>query len=245
MTKTRMSLQQVLRCTIEQNNMGVEMLAAGNSAGAIAPLSVALKAYKRIALKTYKRSMNVANPSSSQPVGTSLDQCMAQSHHRRADILLHEQGDIEHFLYRQAIRIPPTMGLESTHRATIMGSSIVIFNLALAHQLTAMEEGNNLREMMLHQALKFYELGFNIVQQKEYADEPSTMYILAAVNNSGLAHQHLNDRHTATKCFKHLMSTLMYLIDCGEGDSNNWDFEGFLRNATEVDLQAACPAAAA
>jgi hypothetical protein len=122
---------------------------------------------------------------------------------------------------------------------------MVIFNLALAHQLTAMEEGNDSREMMLRKALKIYELGFNMVLQKEYADEPSTMYILATVNNLGLAHQHLNDRHTATKCFKHLMSTLMYLIDGGEGESNNWDFEGFLRNATEGDLQAACPAAAA
>jgi hypothetical protein len=190
--------------------------------------------------------MNVADRSSSQPVGTSLDQCMAQRHHRRADIVLQQEGDIEHhFLYRQAIRIPPTMVLESTHRSAIMGSSVVIFNLALAHQLTAMEEGNKLRETMLGKALKLYELGFNMVQQKEYADEPNTMYILATVNNSGLAHQHLNDRHTATKCFNALMSTLMYLIDCGEGDSNNWDFEGFLRNATKVDLQAAFPAAAA
>jgi hypothetical protein len=171
---------------------------------------------------------------------------MAQSPHHRTDIDLHEQqGDIEHFLYRQAIRIPPTMVLESTYRATIMGAPMVLFNLALAHQLFAMEEGNNRREMLLRKALKIYELGFNMVLQKEYADEPSTMYILATVNNSGLAHQHLNDRHTATKCFKHLMSALMYLIDCGEVDSNNWDFEGFLRNATEVDLQSACPAAAA
>jgi hypothetical protein len=233
-----MSLRQTLLYTIDQNNMGVEMLEAGNYAGAIGPFSVALKTYERI--------MNVADRSSSQTVSTNLDQCMAQSHHRRADIVLHEEGDIEHFLYRQAIRIPPTMVLEeSTYRATIMGSSMVIFNLALAHQLAAMEEGNNLREMMLRKALKIYELGFNMVLQKEYADEPSTMYILATVNNLGLAHQQLNDRHTATKCFKHLMSALMYLIDCGEGDSNNWDFEGFLRNATEVDLQAACPAAAA
>jgi hypothetical protein len=108
-----------------------------------------------------------------------------------------------------------------------------------------MEEGSDLREMMLHNALELYELGFIMVQQKEYADEPNIMYVLATVNNLGLAHQHLNHMHTATKCFKQLMSTLMYLIDGGEGDSNNWDFEGFLRNATEVDLQAACPAAAA
>jgi hypothetical protein len=232
-----MSLQQTIRYTIDQNNMGVEMLEAGQYAGAIAPFSVALKTYERI--------MNVADRSSSQPVSTSLDQCMAQSHHRRADMVLHEQGDIEHFLYRQAIRIPSTMVLESTYRAIIMGSSMVIFNLALAHQLTAMEEGNDSREMMLRKALKIYELGFNMVLQKEYADEPSTMYILATVNNLGLAHQHLNDRYTATKCFKHLMSSLMYLIDCGVGDSSNWDFEGFLRNATEVELQAARPAAAA
>jgi hypothetical protein len=54
MTSTT-SLQQALLYTIDQNNMGVEMLEAGNYAGAIAPLSVALKTYKRIALKAYKR----------------------------------------------------------------------------------------------------------------------------------------------------------------------------------------------
>jgi hypothetical protein len=237
MTST-VCLLQKFRYSIYQNNMGVEMMEAGNYAGAIAPFTDALKTYERI--------ICVADRSSSQPVSTSLDQCMAKSHHRRADIVLHEQGDIEHFMYRQAIRIPPTMVLESTYRATIMGSSIVIFNLALAHQLTAMEDGNNLRGMMLRKAIKIYELGINMVLQKEYADEPSTMFILATVNNLGLAHQHLNDRHSATKCFKHLMSSLMCLIDCGGvGDSKNWDFEGFLRNATEVDLQAACPAAAA
>jgi hypothetical protein len=154
-----MSLQQTLRYTIIQNNMGVEMLEAGNYAGAIDPLSVALKTYERI--------MNVADRSSSQPVSTSLDQCIAQNHHRRADIVRQQEGDIEHFLYRQAIRIPPTMVLESSCRATILGSSMVISNLSLAHQLTAMEEGNKLREMMLHKALKHSESGVNMVQQKE------------------------------------------------------------------------------
>jgi hypothetical protein len=123
-------------------------------------------------------------------------------------------------MYKQVIRIP--VNVESHYRAAVMVSSMIIFNLALAHQLPSMVRDN--RETALRKAAKLYELSFKM-QRDEFFDS-NTMFTLAIVNNLGPIHHQLDDKETASKCFEHLLSTLMFLINCGDGHATNVD--GFL-----------------
>jgi hypothetical protein len=52
----------------------------------------------------------------------------------------------------------------------------------------------------------------------------------------------MNNGEIANKCFEHLLSTMMFLIDCGEGDV--CELDGFLRNVSNL-ISEQCSAAAA
>jgi hypothetical protein len=155
--------------SIEQNNHAIAMIENGNYDDAIIALSSALKAYKLI-LDESDDMMD-----QQEQIKTSLDQCMAQSRPTCED--LDENGQ---FMYKQAIRIP--VNVESHYRAGVMVSSMIIFNLALAHQLAATVSDN--REAALRKSAKLYELSFNM-QRDEFFDS-NTMFTLAVVNNLGL-----------------------------------------------------------
>jgi hypothetical protein len=210
--------------TIQQNNDAVAMIESGNYHHAVTALSGALKDNRLL--------LNQVNDQQ-QEIKTSMDQCMAQSR-PTSDHSLDQNG---RFLYRHAIRVP--VNVEFHYRAAVMIGSMIIFNLALAHQLSAAVSDKN-RESTLCRAAKFYELALNM--QIEECFDSNILFTLATVNNLGLIHHQLDDTETASKCFEHLLSTLMFLVDCGEGHTS--DLEGFLRNASTVNFQA-CPAAAA
>jgi tetratricopeptide (TPR) repeat protein len=215
--------------SIQQNNHAIVMIENGNYHDAIIALSSALKAYKLI----LDESDDLMHQQ--EQIKTSLDQCMAQS--RPTGDYCHKHLDEDgQFMYKEAIRIP--VNVESHYRAAVMVSSMIIFNLALTHQLAATVSDN--RESALRKAAKLYELSFNM--QRDEFFYSNTMFTLAIVNNLGLIHHQLDDRETASKYFEHLLSTLMFLIDCGDGHAT--DFDGFLRNASTVSFQA-CAAAAA
>jgi hypothetical protein len=161
--------------SIEQNNHAIAMIENGNYHDAIVALSSALKAYKLI-LDESDDMMD-----QQEQIKTSLDQCMAQSRPTSdsGDYCHKDLDEDGQFMYKQAIRIP--VNVESHYRAAVMVSSMIIFNLALAHQLSATASDN--RET-LRKAAKLYELSFNM-QRDEFLDS-NTMFTLAIVNNLGL-----------------------------------------------------------
>ena len=222
-----MTVTTANQIAIQQNNSAVSLIAAGDYDAASSPLSSALKTYKQI--------MGDADEHH-QTVKTSLDQCMTQSPATEAKASSNKDENDQQYMYRQAIHIPLT--IESNYQASIMVSVMIIFNLALAFQLSAVSSDK--KQSKLRKAAKLYELSFNMQQDANFENN-NVLFTMATVNNMGLIHHKLNDRETANKCFEYLLSTLMFLTDCVEGDV--CELDGFLRNVSNL-ISEPCSAAA-
>ena len=210
---------------IQQNNTAVYLIEAGDYVSAIIHISSALHI-----LKKSMEEVDLQHGNRPMETHVSLDACMTQSAAAQAD---EEEG---HYMYQQAIRLPS--GIEFNDRSSPVILSMIIFNLALAHQLSAV--GSNKSDLRMRKAAKLYELGYNL-QRAEHFDN-NVLFTMATVNNMGLLHHKLNDRETGNRCFEHLLSTLMFLIDCSKG--HVYGIDGFLRNASHV-ISAPHSAAAA
>jgi tetratricopeptide (TPR) repeat protein len=225
---TNMTLTTAKQTAIQRNNSAVSLINTGDYDAAIKALSSALK--------TYKQQIMGEADEQPQPVKTSLDQCMTQSPVTQAKTSSNEVK-YDQYMYRHAIHIPLTV--ESNYRASIMVSVMIIFNLALAHQLSAV--GSHKKQIRLRKAAKLYELGFSMQRDLNFEND-NVLFTLATMNNLGLIHHKLNDGETANKCFEHLLSTLMFLIDSGEG--NVCELDGFLRNVSNLISEPYSAAAA-
>jgi tetratricopeptide (TPR) repeat protein len=223
MTVTTSAERQI---TIQLNNSAVSLIAAGDYDAAISALISALETCKQIIGEAYEHH---------QPVKTSVDQCMTQSPATQAKTS--NEDEYDQYMYRQAIHIP-LLTIESSYQASII--LMIIFNLALAHQLSAV--GGDKEKSKLRKAAKLYELSFSFILQRDENFENNVVFTMATVNNMGLIYHKLNDGETANKCFEHLLSTLMFLIGCGEGDV--YELDGFLRNVSNL-IYEPCSAAAA
>jgi hypothetical protein len=152
-----------------------------------------------------------------------------------------EEGEISEFVYRHPIRIP-RQAIKHSFQFNIATSIMVIFNLALAHQLYATED-ETLSSHLFEKSAKLYECAFSLLLQQDF--ESNVLFLLATVNNLGQAHRSLDQSgETATKCFQHVLSILMFLVDSDEGEKTP-SFEGFLRSTSHLVLQEDCYAAAA
>jgi hypothetical protein len=224
------SNQASQRRAINHNNCGVNLIERGNYESAVVALSSALKTCRQMMDETHDYP---------EPIMTSLDQCMEDSRKQGSFYSRDSCGDLnEQFLYEQAIILPINLG--SGYKTSVMISSMVTFNLALANQLFAMNHKES-NDAILRKAATLYELGFSMQQDENF--DNNTLFTLATVNNMGLIHNRLHDRQAANKCFEYLLSTLMYLTDCSGGKEYAL-FEGFFRNVSTV-ISKPCSAAAA
>ncbi len=218
---------------IQQNNAAASLIAAGEYNTAIQELSFALKVYKQV--------MTEVKNEITQPVKTSLDQCMVQSlavAGCRKSCLV---NDNDQYMYQHAVRIP--VDIESTSQSSAMVSSLIIFNSALAHHLSAMASGNRQSPKLLR-AAKLYELAF--ILQRDAQLDNNVLFTLAAFTNLGVVHHQLENKETATKCFQQVLSTIMLLVDCREAEARSGgELDGFLRNATNLVSASSCAAPAA
>ncbi len=73
--------------------------------------------------------------------------------------------------------------------------------------------------------------------------ESSTLFSMTCINNVGLIYQDLRDIVAAQKCFEHLLSTLMFLVDCAETDVVP-DMDGFFMNTSHLVVKQTSTAAA-
>ena len=215
-----MTVATAKQVAIQQNNSAVSLLAAGDYDAAISALSSALKTY-------YKEIMREEADEHPEKVKTSLDQCMAQSPAATPAKASSNEEESDQYMYRQAIHIPLTV--EFNYQASIMVSVMIIFNLALAHQLSAV--GSDKKQSKLRKAAKLYELSFTLERDGNF-ESNNILFALATMNNLGLIHHTMNYGETANKCFEHLLSTMMVLIDCGE--CNVCELDGFLRNVSNL-----------
>jgi tetratricopeptide (TPR) repeat protein len=116
---------------------------------------------------------------------------------------------------------------------------LIIFNLALAYHMKAIK---NSEHQDFLRALKLYEI---VCQSQDNGHrELPLIHSMALINNLGHIHLYLQDRAKSIQCFEHLLATLMYAAEIGEGKETLQHFEGFLLNALRLVVNVNAASAA-
>jgi hypothetical protein len=160
------------------------------------------------------------------------------------------------FVYRRPIYITCESEGENDTTVSIKSESgdceneaaliiILVFNMALSHHLIALdlEYDHAKRPFFLIGAEKLYKLGYSIQMEKSYI-QLSLTYVIATVNNLAQISKELNNELHSERLFKHLLRSLMIIIDSGARDEID-DMDGFMENASKMILRDFSFAAAA
>ena len=140
------------------NNHAVILFSHHEYNGAIKTLCKALEKY-RILISSQSLSEDDESMSNN-----SLYKCVQQIEciQQKTHILQDETNDQSLYIHRQPLCIPK--GLGKNYEESTMASALVIFNLALAHQLLAEEESMDFqrRRNLLKKAGKLFQCALNL-----------------------------------------------------------------------------------
>jgi len=111
-------------------------------------------------------------------------------------------------------------------------SYVAIYNLALSHHLKSVELASdpskqNVRRVYLHKALSLYEHSHQILMKQTINVGVPVIHSMALVSNLSQIHHALGDHNKAEMCMQYLLSTMMYVIDCGKVDTLGNSMDGF------------------
>lgn len=193
----------------------------------------------------------------------SLDYCMtysqqvaSQSEKSSMDELLYceastkvDAGNVGGgYVYRQPIRVSPQT-MNEGHSMGVVLPLILTFNLALTHHLSSLSSGQKAERSKLQRVLRLYELAYRWQIEEEDHQVESIRFTMVIANNLGEIHRAVSNHDKHQKCLQHLLSTLMFIVDCNSQDNNNGsgtaiDMDGFLRNTSELILHSRCAGAA-
>jgi tetratricopeptide (TPR) repeat protein len=142
------------------------------------------------------------------------------------------------FIFSSPIYVPSVVNQAVTLKYLATLSFILLYNLALAYHLSAIDGQLCLKK--LEKALSLYELAYAI-----QTTELSILQTMAIVNNLGHIHTALGNQEQSQLCFKHLLSTVMLLKDYGEEGESVDSLDGFILNCLPLILvgEASAPAA--
>jgi tetratricopeptide (TPR) repeat protein len=216
------------------NNQGISQLAQGRFADAIGTFLSSLRDAKKSLseIANYKGIENDNNDS-------------ACDHHSVVITPIHSfrsrRGSSS--LYLSPFRLDASA--DFTQYATAVQASVAImYNMALAHHLNALY---NTRKDNTHsgldQAVALYELAYNVHMQEEDANL-SVEFTMAIVNNLGHIHREKGDETKADQCFRHLLSTVLFLQSYGQENKKSHTPEVFLESITHLILKSSAAAAA-
>ena len=153
------------------------------------------------------------------------------------------------FIYKSAIVIPVDMNLQDSQLANT-ASSIVIFNLALAHHLLAMshdrdEAGALVRSSLLQKAAALYKMVYDMLAMSGLVG--SLFSSLAIANNLGSVYMELQEDAKAEALFDYLLSGLMVGLHARQEDHLNLNDslrDDYFRNIFQ-GAERHCPSPAA
>jgi tetratricopeptide (TPR) repeat protein len=176
---------------------------------------------------------------------TTLDSCMVRTR-PETDDKSHSEMDIDkqdsgYYIYRTPMQVPSTMKSSSYEEQVIL-SVTIMFNLALAHHLSFLDEGFEHPRSRIRKAIKLYEYAYTMQRDERLIS--NAFFTMATLNNVGQIYQTMKASDLAEKCFQQLLATLMFVVDCGEGRGTFSGLEGFFQNTTHLVLHLG-PAAAA
>lgn len=225
----------------EINNIAVKQMESGDIDGAIATFTVAVRASKQLMVKSRDEEEDLKTQD-----GTSdeqkLDNLMRISHPDNDSMDCREEmAQDQCYMYRRAIQVTED-DIEDDYESRIVLSVVILFNLALSNHLSAeMEDDETRKSLKLRKAAKLYEMTYNLHQDASIGLNP--LFLLATVNNLGVIYQTMNQQETAQELFRTLLSTILFLTDCGEGKVVS-EFGGFFQNVSGF-IFSECTAAAA
>jgi tetratricopeptide (TPR) repeat protein len=220
---------------VSLNNQAASLLSSPqNYSAALLLLKEALANMKRTMQAPHAGFMNCRDAETASFEIDLLD-CMCRS----MSLTCILDDDHTYFMHRQGIFIPLELGNSTGYRERSMISCMIIFNLAIASHLSAVDHAEGDIVSSLHRALKLYELAFNL--QRQEIGEPN-VFELAITNNVALVHKQLGEEEHAATCFEMVLSTLMYLAD--QRRSSSFSLEGFFINTRHlISKEAVAPAA--
>jgi tetratricopeptide (TPR) repeat protein len=144
------------------------------------------------------------------------------------------------FTFRAPIFIPSHATDRTSFAYFLKTSFILLYNIALTHHLSALSGDDTLKR--LRKALSLYELAYTIQMTADI--QLTALQTMAIVNNLGQIHTLLEDEEKSWQCFSHLLSSILFLIDCGDRHSVE-QMDGFIANVMYLILKGSAPAAAA
>ena len=216
-----MSIQQRV---VHENNLAVAMIEEGAYDEASSKLFTVFQAYQHCDENDEMCKSSI-----------SLDECMTKGHPMSSAV------DPEFpFMYSDGIRISARVAASGISKHDV--SSILLFNLALAFHLSALDSMDPASD--LRKALQVYELVYTMQQENKQNFMSNLMFVLSILNNIGIIHQWRNDDHIAAQCFDKLLSVLMLLSNHSQSANKTEDvvFRGFYRNV--ILNQPPCASAA-
>jgi tetratricopeptide (TPR) repeat protein len=220
------------------NNEGIHYINKGNYEEAMKVISRGLNLLKKVL-----SVQDIPAKTDSYSMGMSMDETLPceflqlDPEYPSAALTEAIKGN-KPFIFSSPIYVPSVVNQAVTLKYLATLSFILLYNLALAYHLSAIDGQLCLKK--LEKALSLYDLAYAI--QKT---ELSILQIMAIVNNLGHIHTALGNQEQSQLCFKHLLSTVMLLKDYGEEGESVDSLDGFILNCLPLILvgEASAPAA--
>ena len=219
-----MSIPQ-FHTVVQLNNYASDYIIIGNYEKAIKDLATALKVSKQI-----MSSQAGSSPEALRSSSMTLDGCMRQGRLSGScsTTTSEDEGESDCFnIYQCPIHVKPTDDAimeksccnEDDTEFNVV-SSAILFNLALAHHLSAKKAKRQQRRASLtrlEKAARLYELASHL-EQKRFTNGTNPLFMMAIVNNLGAIHHELNERENAQLFFQHLLSTMLFITEYSNGE---------------------------
>lgn len=229
---------------VRLNNAAVAYIRDGNLEQATTVLSNVLSMTKHLMLRS-QLEPTLLSPEAKTHYSCILDACMLETLDLPEDFIWLMSSNSKFMMYQSPIRMPADIN-QASYDSITLTSLIVMFNLALAHHRSAVEEPSHKKRVsLLRKAAKIYELGLHLHSHESRFG--SAVYLLACVNNLGVLYQELQQVDTARRCFGHLLKILMMVttnLNRSCHDNISMLLDGFFQNVSR-EAYPPCTAEAA
>ena len=229
------------------NNEGISQVEMGNYEAAAASFSKGLSIVKQALSSNDWENLSSRPFQETQSSAEETPACQFCKLHSSEIIMDCDDDDDEKdlsaqegFVFKDPIMVLPQSMASPSYAFFVKLSFIQLYNLALTHHLCALHRANP--EPFFRKALSLYELAYTIHVSEDV--ELTILQSMAIVNNLGQLHRKLDDFEKSQQCFENLLTTLMFVRDCGEQDNQHM-LDGFLSNVMYLILCGPKAAAAA
>jgi hypothetical protein len=227
------------------NLTGVLAMDASDYGTAIESFSRGLGALKRVITMQPDSAHGTQPPSSCCPMTrvpeSLLENCFSFSEAATATRRKEKGGFVFRCPIAVAIASPRVM---RCHRFHVMLSFALLYNLGLAHHLSALEEEEELpSDAQLQKALSLYELAFSVHVNEDV--NLSVLQTMVIANNLGQVYGSVGASDKALQCCSHLLSLILYASGMCERDRPESldDFVGNVMHLFLKDSGSNAPAA--